>query len=249
MNVYESTSVQQLIPPAFNFFAQFTFYAASYCALTLGVCAYTISLQTGERDTPDGWVVAGLVLAAFFVLFAGGMALTSLRFILTNMTHIDMFSHTRISYVAVNIPLDSPPSSQYPTIVYPLQQPSLLPPNPPPPSAAPAEEAWSVPVAAPMAAPAEVRDQRAQRKFAILRAESRENLWDLGYVRNWKAVMGETPLGWLLPLKHSPCCDHDSMESDYPAGKLLEELKRRYNLPGYEGTAADPPVPKEHVTV
>ncbi|KAJ3472744.1 hypothetical protein NLG97_g10747 [Lecanicillium saksenae] len=191
----------------------------------------------GERKDPDGWVVAGVVLSAFFVLFSGGMALTSLRYILTNMTNIDMFSRTRISYLAVNIPLESPPSSYYPTIVYPLEQPSLL-----PPAAAAAATPGSVPTR-----PADGRDTQAQRKFAILRVESRENPWDLGPARNWTSVMGHSPLEWLLPIKHSPCCDHDGMESDYPTGPLLDELKKRFNFPGHENVATDAAQPKEHV--
>ncbi|OAA75045.1 DHHC zinc finger membrane protein [Akanthomyces lecanii RCEF 1005] len=247
---------------SFNFFAQFTFYCAMYCSLVLGISSYTVSQQSGERRDADGWVVAGVVLSAFFLLFSGGMALTSLRYILTNMTNIDMFSRTRLSYLAVHIPLESPPSSYYPTIVYPLEQPSLLPP-PPAPAAAGAEELTAAAAADAAATPAVVsggatpgsvpesppRDVQAQRKFAILRVESRENPWDLGFRRNWTSVMGHTPLEWLLPIKHSPCCDHDSMESDYPAGKLLDELKGRYSFPGYESAAIDPARPKEHVAV
>lgn len=250
-------------PPAFNFFSQFTFYCALYCSLVLGVSGYTLSQQSGERSNADGWVVAGVVLSAFFLFFSGGMALTSLRYILTNMTNIDMFSRTRLSYLAVHIPLGTPPSSYYPTIIYPLEQPSLLP-QPTPPasgaeeltaatsataataSATPAVHGGATPGSVPEGAP---RDVRAQRKFAILRVESRENPWDLGFRRNWTSVMGHTPLEWLLPIKHSPCCDHDSMESDYPAGKLLDELKGRYNFPGYESAAVDPTRPKEHVAV
>lgn len=205
-----------------------------------------MSQQSGERDTPDGWVIAGLVLSAFFLLFSGGMALTSLRWITTNMTNIDMYSRNRISYLAVNIPLDSPPSSHYPTIVYPMQQPNLL-----PPSAAAEPAAGATPGSAPatLAPPADSRDQRAQRKFAILRTESRENPWDLGYARNFTSVMGHSPLEWFLPIRHSPCCNHDSMDSDYPTGEILEIVKRRFNFPGYESAAVDPAQPKEHAAV
>ncbi|KAM3506419.1 hypothetical protein MY11210_007569 [Beauveria gryllotalpidicola] len=244
---------------SFNFFAQFTFYCALYCAITLAITGYTLSQQSSERPNTDGWVVAGLVLSAFFILFSGGMALTSLRYILTNMTNIDMLSRTRISYLAVHLPPGSPPSSRYSTIVYPLEQPSLVAPLPPPPPIAGADEPAaaaaaaapdaSVPLPAVQTGAAASRDVRAQRKFAILRVESRENPWDLGFARNWAAVMGRTPWEWLLPIRHSPCCDHDSMESDYPAGKLLDELKRRHHFPGYEPADADSSQPKEHAAV
>lgn len=170
------------------------------------------------------------------------MALTSLRYILNNMTNIDMFSRNRISYLAVRIPLETLPSSHYSTIVYPLQQPQLLPPAPA--TGAPGGVVSAVPETTP-------RDQRAQHKFAILRLESRENPWDLGFARNWTSVMGHSPLTWLFPIKHSPCCDHDSMEGDYPTGPILDDVKRRFNFPRFESaTAADAAVKsKEHATV
>ncbi|XWW94199.1 hypothetical protein V2A60_002141 [Cordyceps javanica] len=255
---------------SFNFFSQFTFYCALYCSLTLAITGYTLSQQSGQRSSPDGWVVAGVVLSAFFLLFSAGMALTSLRYILTNLTNIDMFSRTRISYLAVRIPLEAPPSQYYATIVYPLEpsslvQPPQLPPQLPPPSATGATDADAAAAAAAAAgadAPAATtpvgpvsavptavasRDVRAQRKFAILRVESRENPWDLGFARNWVSVMGHSPLEWLLPIRHSPCCDHDSMESDYPTGDSLYDVKRRHHFTECE--IVDPPQPKERVAV
>lgn len=74
------------------------------------------------------------------------------------------------------------------------------------------------------------RDEQARRTFAILTTEPGENPWDLGYWRNFKSVMGNNIFEWLLPLRHSPCCNHDSMISDYEYGPLIEELMRRYEI-------------------
>ncbi|EGX90075.1 DHHC zinc finger membrane protein [Cordyceps militaris CM01] len=225
---------------SFNFFSQFTFYCSLYCSLVLAITGYTVSQQSTERPSPDGWVVAGLVLSAFFVLFSGGMALTSLRYILTNMTNIDMFSRSRNSYLAVRVPLDAPTSRYYPTVLYPLEplppRTSLVAAPPPtPPAGADIGDPGATPVVGrPVAGggqPAVAsRDVRARRKFAILCVEARENPWDLGFRRNWVSVMGSTPWEWLLPIRHSPCCDHDSMVSDYPTGNTLYEIKRRYHF-------------------
>lgn len=232
---------------AFNFFTQFCFYCAGFCGLCLAIAAYTIVQQSNEREIPDGWVIALIAAPAFFLLFTGGMVLTSLRYIFTNITNIDILSRSRVSYIAVRIPSDTPPSHRYPTIVYPLQ-----PPPPPPP---PQQQQWQYPqysnsqldgalppppppaaVAPPARAPTE-RDAQAVRKFAILQFKSSDNPWSLGVARNWKSVMGNGPLEWFLPIRHSPCCDHDSMNSDYPTGRALTKLKKRFGLPGYEADA------------
>ena len=63
------------------------------------------------------------------------------------------------------------------------------------------------------------------RRFAILETLPGMNLWDLGspYL-NFKAVFGNSLHDWLLPIKHSPCCDHESHISQYPLGPDFEEL-------------------------
>ena len=63
------------------------------------------------------------------------------------------------------------------------------------------------------------------RIFAILETLPGMNPWDLGSAwLNFKAVFGEKPHDWLLPVKHSPCCDHSSLVSWYPLGPDFEEL-------------------------
>ena len=63
------------------------------------------------------------------------------------------------------------------------------------------------------------------RIFAILETLPGMNPWDLGSpLLNFKAVFGEHLYDWLLPIKHSPCCDHFSEVSQYPLGPDFEEL-------------------------
>lgn len=78
---------------------------------------------------------------------------------------------------------------------------------------------------------ASARDRLAKQTFAILKTHSGENPFDLGPWRNFKSVMGNNVLEWFLPIKHSPCCNHEIMESDYEFGSLIDELRRRYELP------------------
>lgn len=81
--------------------------------------------------------------------------------------------------------------------------------------------------------PAASRDDLATRTFAILQTENndKENPWDLGFWRNWQSVMGTYPWDWLLPIRHSPCANHESHESFYPMGRVIQAVRERYGLP------------------
>lgn len=176
----------------------------------------------GESESVSGWIVAGLILSAFFTLFAFGMTLTAGRYILTNTTNIDLLRKRQTFTLAVRIPRDCqvPPSVR--TITYPIRRTEPV---------APPGDGGAAAAPLPPGDAAETRDLQATHKFAILRAEPSENPWHLGWWANWKSVMGTNVLEWLLPLRHSPCCNHESMVSDYPFGPLLDDLKRRYNVP------------------
>lgn len=63
------------------------------------------------------------------------------------------------------------------------------------------------------------------KTFAILETLPGMNVWDLGSkFQNFKAVFGSSLHEWLLPIKHSPCCDHSSLVSQFPLGPDFEEL-------------------------
>lgn len=63
------------------------------------------------------------------------------------------------------------------------------------------------------------------RTFAILRTHPGMNPWNLGAFRNLKSVMGIHWYDWILPLRHSPCCNHDRGDSMYELGPDVERLK------------------------
>ncbi|TWU74281.1 palmitoyltransferase pfa5 [Metarhizium rileyi] len=204
---------------SFNFFTQFTFYGACLCGLCLGIAVYCLNEQlNSDRILVDGWVIAVIATSSLFGLFAFGMTLTAGRYILTNITNIDMLRRRQTFNLAVHIPRGTPPSSRYQTITYPLL------PLPPPGATMPGRPGDA-------AASTSIRDQGASRTFAILKTEPHENPWDLGLCANWKSVMGDSPWDWFLPIRHSPCCDHGSMHGDYPFGPLLDKLRRRYEVP------------------
>lgn len=169
----------------------------------------------------DGWTIAIIVLASFFGFFSFGMTLTSARYIFTNITNIDVLKKTQNYTLAVRIPLTSPPSEKYPTITYPLRYNLQRPQYP---DSGLGEQR-------PASASLSLRDQQAKCKFAILRTGPRDNPWDLGFWENWKSVMGGSILEWILPIRRSPCCNHESMESDYQYGPLLRRLKKEYGVP------------------
>ncbi|KID86015.1 DHHC zinc finger membrane protein, partial [Metarhizium majus ARSEF 297] len=149
------------------------------------------------------------------------------RFLLTNITNIDMLRRRQTFNLAVRIPLGTPASTKYQTITYPIL-----------PKVAGATGSGQLDDDA--AASTSARDQDAFRTFAILKTEPYENPWDLGFWENWKSVMGNEPWEWFLPIRHSPCCNHDSMHSDYRLGPVLDDLKKRYELPKFPDGSVSP---------
>lgn len=111
---------------------------------------------------------------------------------------LDDPSHARyFSNMNLTRPLRRPSRSQHwrGTVTYPLYLPTDRPPLPAP----------------------------TPRTFAILETWPGMNPWDLGSPwRNFKAVMGTHAHDWILPFKHSPCCDHSSCVSWYPLGPQFE---------------------------
>lgn len=91
------------------------------------------------------------------------------------------------------------------------------------------------------------------RTFAILETLPGMNVWDLNSsFENFTAVFGPNLHDWLLPIKHSPCCDHSSLISQYPLGPDFEELlieggleARPEDLPPREDVPPDPRNPRK----
>lgn len=143
------------------------------------------------------------------------MTATSARFLVNNTTNIDALKKSSSMYLAVKIPWNSPPNRKYATITYPLKYGS---------------ETSNMTDQSRGSHIKSSRDDQALHRFAVLATEPGENPWDVGYMGNIKSVMGNNIFEWLLPLQRSPCCNHESMMSDYEIGPLLSTLQRRYGV-------------------
>ncbi|KAJ0296157.1 hypothetical protein COL516b_011909 [Colletotrichum fioriniae] len=127
-----------------------------------------------------------------------------------------------VSETSIRVPNGTRPGNSYGLITYPL---------PKYPQGIPTSSDATVDSETP-------RDRLATRTFAIVRTEPDENPWDLGYARNWTSIMGYTLIDWLLPIRGSPCANHDSMESDYEMGPLVQRLRERHGLPDPNGSSS-----------
>ena len=72
----------------------------------------------------------------------------------------------------------------------------------------------------------ELKHLPPRRTFAILRTHPGMNPWNVGPYRNWKSVMGNKWFDWFLPLRLSPCCNHDRDDTLYDLGPDMERLKQ-----------------------
>ncbi|KAK7917632.1 DHHC zinc finger domain-containing protein [Apiospora marii] len=210
---------------SFKFFVQFTTYTACYCGIVLGAAGSTLKKKMSSGAGVDGFLVGALGLGGFFGLFTFMMTITSLRYVLQNMTNVDLLgSRTKVYQLAVRIPRGSEGTDSYHVINYPLARPGS--------SYSANQHANGI--VARVNSPnlgREARDSLAHRTFAILRTEAGENPWDLGYWENWKEVMGTNIFDWLLPIRRSPCVKHELNESFYRMGKIVDEVRARHGLP------------------
>ncbi|KFZ11454.1 hypothetical protein V502_07538 [Pseudogymnoascus sp. VKM F-4520 (FW-2644)] len=209
---------------SFKYFVQFVAYAFFYCLFVVVVAAIYLSEDLSTTSELNGHFVALVAVSGFFGLFTFGMTCSSLQFVFANLTTIENLSKKRRAWLlAVLIPptFSLPQQGNYPHITYPLP----LPPSekssstaPSSPASAPHDEIVSEPEAL------SERDARATRTFAILQFAVGRNPWDLGAVGNWKSVMGNNFLDWVLPITQSPCRNHESHESQFETGRWVEEL-------------------------
>jgi palmitoyltransferase len=203
---------------SFNFFIQFTFYTTLYCIICLSTGAYCLSRQQRDGREIDGRPIAIIAVAAFFGIFTFGMCATSIYFAQTNTTNIDSLKKNQVMHLAIRVPPGTPSTTSYTTISYPLASNAWWPTDGNGRPRGPAD-------------PVSPRDEQAISTFAVVRTMAGENPWSLGTWENLKSVLGNNIFEWLLPISHSPCCNHDSMDSAYPMGPLIDELRKRYSLP------------------
>lgn len=129
---------------------------------------------------------------------------SSLQFLVLNSSTIENLSRrTKVWQLAVHVPrpLDSAAATRLPIIAYPLVSP-----NSPP-------------------------EQAPQGKvFAILRSKPGENPWDRGALENIRSVMGKHWYDWILPLKHSPCRNHEREDSQFALGPVVDRMRAEAGL-------------------
>lgn len=140
-----------------------------------------------------------------FGLFTLGMTGSSLQFVLLNSTTIENLSrHNKVWLLAIHMarPPNPPAAVGFSTISYPLADTS-------------ATQQTSGPT----------------KTFAILHSKPGENPWDLGLLKNFKTVLGEHWYDWIIPIKHSPCCNHDRGDSQFPIGAAVSRICESAGIP------------------
>ena len=149
---------------------------------------------------------------AFFGLFTLGMTGSSVQFALVNTTTIENLSRKTIVWtLAIHMPKlpETPPGFR--TI-------SLSAATPIPDSEVSAEQQAS----------------GAIKTFAILHTKPGESPFDLGPYQNFKTVMGDHWYDWLLPIKNSPCCNHDRRDGQFAMGPVVERMRAEAGIASSE---------------
>ncbi|KAI0130557.1 palmitoyltransferase PFA5 [Xylariales sp. AK1849] len=224
---------------SFKFFTQFTMYTAFYCGVVLGAAGYGLKKQLNGGYPADSHLIAALALGGFFGLFTFSMTLTSWRYITTNMTNIDMLgAKSKVYQLAVRIPQGSEAADKYHTITYPLPKPGETVNGQVNGATTNGQAPYGGVAESPNRTHTE-RDTLAVRTFAILRTDPGENLWDLGTWRNWQEIMGPNVVDWVLPIRRSPCVNHDRHDSYYCTGPVMKDIRLRYGMSGISADETD----------
>lgn len=128
---------------------------------------------------------------------------SSLQFALINTTTIENLSRKTIVWtLAVHMPKPPERSTGFRTISF---------------STTEAAEVSEV--------PAEGQVSGAIKTFAILHTKPGENPFDLGPYQNFKTIMGDHWYDWLLPIRRSPCCNHDGRDSQFAMGPVVQRMR------------------------
>ena len=161
---------------------------------------------------------------------------------LINCTTVENLTRkTQVWHLAVRVPESYQPplgepdgqghtSRCLPTVTYPL--PQWIP------TAAPSPAGTGTPTSP--NGPALQPTTSAPRTFVVLRSKPGINPWDLGPLENMKQVFGFRWWDWLLPLKYSPCCNHESQESAYALGPAVERMRKEAGLSYIPRRSNDP---------
>jgi palmitoyltransferase len=64
------------------------------------------------------------------------------------------------------------------------------------------------------------------RSYHVVQTEGIDHPWDLGPVPNMTSVMGHSLLEWLVPLKMSPCTNHNNAEGEFEWSSAVHALRR-----------------------
>jgi len=189
--------------------------------MTVIVGAIVLQAKNARNEPADGFIIGSLVLGGFFGIFASALTVTASHYIFKNLTNVDYLKTKNMVYqLAIRVPRGTPAGLDYAVINYPLPKLDTATPSPHSSGQPPPNE------------PASSRDLLATRTFAVVRTEKGENPWDLGFYRNWKSVMGNNPIDWVLPIHLPPSESYENNVSFYEMGPLVEQLRKRFNLPG-----------------
>lgn len=81
-------------------------------------------------------------------------------------------------------------------------------------------------------APAEEQTSGAIKTFAILHTKPGDNPFDLGPYGNFKTVMGDHWYDWFLPIRYSPCCNHDRRDGQFAMGPVVQRMRAEAGIAG-----------------
>ena len=229
---------------SFKFFIQFVFYTAIFCGFDLIFIAYYFAqhqrLYSGTINAH--WTLV-LAFSALFFLFGIGMFGSTIQLTYLNTTTVENLSRrSKTHYIAVHLPRPEETIRQNEAAGNPPLR-TIDYPRPPEEQAFILQQHGAVPTSSPSSSqPFTTAPPKPQRTFAIIETTPGQNPWVLGPIENLKSVLGDRLIDWFLPIRYSPCTNHDSKFSMYKINPdVLRQIQKTTGVVlNHDGGAAVP---------
>ncbi|KAH8725453.1 palmitoyltransferase PFA5 [Phaeosphaeriaceae sp. PMI808] len=193
-----------------KYFMQSVFYAALYISYAWIVVAIFLAERISKSGSRPGTWIGALAVSVVFCMFGSTMSCMTGYNLAINYTSVEAIQRGGVSNIAFLI-------SRMP---HEPKSPPITPPTPARanPKDLEADDDWPV---------LRTVERSNGRVFVVMQTKPFQHPWATSLMQGWSDTMGDKPLDWFLPLKHSPC-KYKSRSGEFRWGEVVYDMARKY---------------------
>ncbi|KAF2251386.1 zf-DHHC-domain-containing protein [Trematosphaeria pertusa] len=185
-----------------KFFIQFVFYGTIITTFTLVPMAYFLAERIRLLGSKPATWIAATALAGIFCIFTGTMFFTTFWNLSINYTTIETVQRGGVHNIAM---LATAGTSRSKNSSRASRSPNQQPPT----------------------VLKEVQ-RDASRSYVLFQTQPFDHPWDIGTWPNLQSIMGYSIWQWLVPLKMSPCIQHDDIRGEFGWAQKVLDMAAEY---------------------